>query len=587
MGTKLRAAFVVWFLVGALSACATTLGENQRFVVVPKRTLFKHYDMLTVSEMTKACYTPAAAKSILDAFCGDAANWPTDKVRKEALQSKKLPTAKAACIEENLRISPEDGTTEFKGRILKQGFDWQAKAMSGRKALLIDPTSVEELRALLVDSCRTKPETMVKDLEHAYWSQLPFLLSDVYDTRTARYRKVETGSPVSLIVNRVYLSELLDRLPPMSLNGQEIAVVLSVLDGSEGGARDTLVAFEKKIDPRTRLPIGDLLAYTSDNYRGQPIRVTITVFELDSVSIDSVRPLFTQAANLAKNALPVSSTLLGTAESLGKFLLSNRSDDIALKFTFQLYPWALDDSVGRNMGEPKIAESTYMVINTTEKNKSLMDDTRKIQLGWNLLPYWIQPPTNGPVIESTAKVRCVPYRPNYDQRCAFDDLSARQQVRNFSYALLTVSKTPMISGQSIIDRADQLLRRVAGMDGKSTLESGSAVDDAKQLLAGLAQSLDLLNGQQELLRNLAGDPTAALTSFAKKTSKAISEFETEGIPVTSNPDIGKAIGLIKKTVPPDALKCATDDECLRKLSTGSWQKDLSYDPISQKYFTDQ
>ncbi|MES2884719.1 MAG: hypothetical protein V4709_07935 [Pseudomonadota bacterium] len=611
----------------------TTLGENQRFVLLPKRELFKHYDMLTVSEMTKACYTPTAAKAILEAFCSEQPAWPADaarsaKIRKDDLQRGKAlgknagpapkteaEWAQSACMAENLRVSPEDGSVEFRGAIVKQKFDWGASG----KTLLGKKFDISQLNPLLLDSCRNKPERMQKDLEPAYWSQLPHLLSDVYDTRSTRYRKIENGSPVSLIVNRVYLSEKLDRIFPAPINGQEIAIVLSVLDGSESGGRDTLVAYEQKLDPMTRLPLGDLLAYTTDNYRGQPIRVTLTVFELDSLKMDSVRPLFTQAASLAKNALPVAPGLLGAAESLGKFLLSNRSDDIAMRFTFQLYPWSLDGSVGANMGEPKIAEATYMVINTIKEKKTLIDDTRKIQIGWNLLPYWVKsvreadlPSLKGGLCESRS------YRPNYLPACAYDDelradpkfpnqalappqipfrtaATSRQQVREFSYAMLTVTKTAMISGKSIIDRADQLLRRVAGMDGQSTLDTINGIADAKQLLEGLTDSVALLQGQQELLRGLGGDdPKRALTDFADRTKTVIKELKERNLDPGSNSDIGKAISLIRKTSPD--LGCPKDakgktqskmtpDECLLEaLSKPGWSNDFTYDPISRKYF---
>lgn len=269
----------------------------------------------------------------------------------------------------------------------------------------------------------------------------PYSLTDVYNLNRigGSAEPIREGSPVNIIVNRAHIHDNSEDILEI-VDQAEIGVVLSVDDGSEGGGKDFLVAFEHGIDDGADLPISDLLAYSTTNYQNQPIRVALTVFEFDQRENEMMRGVLELAATSAAAANPAYAPAASLASQLGSYLLTYNSDDIVTKMTFVLYPWPAGEpmSVSHHFGVPRIRYGQFAVLNSPVGDAKLVADAKTLHVDWNM---------------------------QLSERSSGVD-----RPLPVNYVILTVDpSTALADAVQIIKRADSVARETAGLAGEGRI----------------------------------------------------------------------------------------------------------------------
>lgn len=442
-------------IASALCVCGcSTLGNNEHFMVVNKSDLVAFYTLDKFTRFTKDCYSDAEVRKLLAA-------------------------AKVNSTDALAEIGP---------------------------SVPIDRT----FESTVLDRCRDRRFRWADDLEHIYWNGLPFVASDAYDTRISRYKKIRPGDPVNIVVNRVWIQQ---SLRSWRGAGRDIAVVLSVDDGSPDGGRDLLVAYEKGVGSKTALPISDLLAYSND-YKGEPLRITLTVYSFSGESDRLLEGLMNGVMTAVSTLAPGSAAAVPVAESVGELLIKQGAQNVLLRFTFQLYPWAETTAVGSNIGVPRIARGSYLLVNEEDPGADLKD-RKRINLDWDLHPYQVRATTGAPTAaaaDSTSDSPCQlsGNRPPRFPECARSP-TARQKHLPLNYMLVTVDSTSLASARDIVDRADRLAREAAGIKAGTRIGLQNAIDveaAANSVLASLK-----VYRAEESFRQIRDKPPTALRVF--------------------------------------------------------------------------
>lgn len=512
------------------AGCAST-GNNHLYSIVDKNHLIETYDLGHVTKRTAECYTPAMARVIAREYCtlatqGVAPLQYRNKVgdSKDDLKPDTEDTAAMqACLadvykpDKSKGVRLDEGPKEAGfavGRLLDEFARKHPQAPADGTALGYDA-----VRHGIRENCATKPERWRRELAPVYWNRdLPYVATDSYDTREARYRKVEVGKPLNVIVNKVWLFDSDDNLH--GGNG-EIAVVLSVDDGTEQGGKDVLVAYADAIGDSTALPIADLLAYSTDRYLGQPIRISLTLFEFDQVENNEFQQILETGAASVAAAAPAAATIGSLAQSLGSYLLKHNADDKLLQFTFQLYPWSdISDSVPNNVGVPRVARGSYLVVNWNDTPPEKAGERVDIQFDYDLKPFKVEPKGHElPLAGMTQACRAVGWSPPNLFECGFSqERSAADAPKPLaaSYMLFTVDDTPLVNANSIIARADTVLRE-AVKAGQSAEVSAAKLSDLRVLAQGLVVGIDVLK-QRERLKRFGPKAPAVVTEVMEQLS---------------------------------------------------------------------
>lgn len=307
-----------------------------------------------------------------------------------------------------------------------------------------------------------------------YATNIPYTLSDHYDTRKAI--PIHRGDPVNIIINKVYLKDNAEWFPA---DTGEIAVVVSIEDGENKEPNNVLVSYEEGLPDNVFLPISDFLAYHTDGYRDQPIKVTVTVFEFDNMENERYKKILGTAATAGAAVMPAFAPGFSVASKVGNFLIEQNQDDVIAKFSFQVYPWepAALERTTKSQGVPRISYGQYIVINSSDPVPVVNRDNT-IHVGFNLIAYKIAPPDTSAVqvveANNTLKRWPVEGKPALEGAPLAD-----------SYLILTISKAKPPSHGVILDRINTLKKSAAGLPDEGRLTEARAM--------ALIQDLDDVN----------------------------------------------------------------------------------------------
>ena len=285
---------------------------------------------------------------------------------------------------------------------------------------------------------------------------------------------IRAGDPVNVIINRVYIGDNEETL----LGNAEIGVVVSAYDGSDEDGKDVLVAFERGIEDDVLLPINDLLAYSTPAYGNQAIRVTVTIFEFDQQENELLSAVLATAAEVGSAASPSASPAIGIASQIGQLLIRTNTDDVIAKMTFQVYPWrdGVADADHRDIGVPRIASGSYIVVNTkdplVQSGFEDFQEERRVFLDGDLEPR---------LVERSGGVAIGKDAPN--------ELWAKTESLDLSYVVLTIDKSPVKGGAGLLSNINRVNRAAAALAENSDLDAGRAAllqDGLKHVQSGLA-----------------------------------------------------------------------------------------------------
>lgn len=234
-------------------------------------------------------------------------------------------------------------------------------------------------------------------------SNYPYAVTDPYDIRARE--PIRAGEPLSIIINKVHLKGNRESFL-YEIDHAEIAVVVSVNDGS-GENKDVLVAYETNIDDGVNLPISNLLAFYTDSYQDEPIRISVTVFEFDQFENQLLNGLLSSAVSTAAAENPALAVPGSLAEQLGSYLISTNSDDVITKFTFQVYPWKENQIFNKSLGigVPVVAHGQTVIFNTDDANEIIDRKLIHMTYGLDIMEYSKGDITNEVVLALQNKVR--------------------------------------------------------------------------------------------------------------------------------------------------------------------------------------
>lgn len=333
-------------------------------------------------------------------------------------------------------------------------------------------------------------------LPEVFSTDIQYSLTNHYDTRNPAKNNyaIRAGDPVNIIINKVFLADNSELLPQ---DTGEIAVVVSIDDG-KSDPKNVLVSYEEGIVDNVFLPISDLLAYHTDAYEDQPIKISVTVFEFDRAENENYKKVLGTATNTAAAALPAYAPAIAFASQIGNFLIDQNKDDIIAKFTFQLYPWeaGTPQRVTRGIGVPRISYGHYIVINSCASQyvftnncdtETHVNRDKTIHVTFDLDAYELNDKLNLEEIKDKGCAKDVvvckegKIRPWPTQ---LQPIKKAQPLKK-SYVVMTVEKTQVRHAQPIIDRLHELNMTIAGLDALTDIQTAN--------VAALGQQLDTLN----------------------------------------------------------------------------------------------
>jgi hypothetical protein len=166
-------------------------------------------------------------------------------------------------------------------------------------------------------------------LQSVYRSNLPLSVTDKYDTR-AKCIRIRAGDPLNIIVNRIYVKDNGQR-PWLLENSSDIAVVVTVDDGRSPEPKHVLVAYEQNVGSRVKLPLDDLLAYSTEAYADEPVRIEVTVLAMYSVRNQTYSQVLAAAAGIGAALSPAYAPAISKVS-----LVTEQLDDLKSKIRLQL-----------------------------------------------------------------------------------------------------------------------------------------------------------------------------------------------------------------------------------------------------------
>jgi membrane-associated HD superfamily phosphohydrolase len=382
----------------------------------------------------------------------------------------------------------------------------------------------------------------------------------------SRYKKSEgdeiirAGDSINVIINRVWIEDNSEDFIYELNQEAEIGVVVSIYDGSKDDGNDILVAYEKGIEDQVALPISDLLAYSSNSYDNQAIRITISIFEFDQQENSLLSGILSKAAKIGSTNVTSSATLDISAQ-VGKLLIESNSDDIVAKMSFQLYPWKNENSNAIEMGVPRMTTGNHLIVNA---KKGLVNDDIDLLVKADAICFrnGFEPILRVKLPDSTAAT------PKYTTK-----------KLNMSYVIYTIDNTPTTNSKEILSRVNQIQRETAGL----TSEGKFTVSKAKMLsnnLDFMKSSLNLFQ-HYELYKERKNEPESLFLLW---------DMDRDEL---KKSDIYSLKMIIKRVIPRDILKSNScsghvkgidnffSDEC--KNIYRNITNDLVYDNNSGRY----
>lgn len=361
----------------------------------------------------------------------------------------------------------------------------------------IKKASLIEMTKLKKSHDHRKSERVIA-LVPNYISNDPFTLTDPYDVRLRSDKPIAKGDPLAIIINKVRLFDNSETLFELFDNA-EIAVVVSIDDGSPNGGKDIIVSYERYIDDQVDLPIRDLLVYYTDNYQNQPIKIAVTIFEFDQTENKFMEGILAQAVNTVAAANPAFSAAGEIAGEIGSFLINQNKNDIIAKLTFQLYPNQKIEHNRDAFGVPIVTFGNSIIINTEDKPWKI--DRRKIHVDYdmNAWEYDVSDEDISKIEDRIAQSKFIPHFPMHDIT-KFD-----RTPLPHTYVIVTIDDIKMSS-----KHAKQILDR---NNTRNLLPQASQTQELNDQLTKLRQITDvILKSTQEKVEPTASTATVKVTN---------------------------------------------------------------------------
>ena len=397
----------------------------------------------------------------------------------------------------------------------------------------------------LPEDPKEKAEIVAKrhlGLADIYRSNLPLVLTDAYDVRVQK-SPIRAGDPLNIIINKIRVKDNKERRWLLE-NSSDVAVVVTVDDGKGAEPKHVIVAFERNVGQSVRLPDNDLIAYTTEAYNNEPVRIEVTLLALYGMRNKTYVQILGTAAGIGAAVAPAYAPAMSAAAQVGEALINAKQDSVIARFTFQLYPWKTGPTRAlEELGVPRVAYGQYFLVNTP--TPSDIAEVTGIQLGYDFRPYKV--PASGKDIHDALAAGEAPV---YPRPLATEP--ARQSF-DVAYVVLTVDNTKLNEAQQIIARADRANRALADLAGDSAITMGR-VQLVDGQLDDLKSKLRLQVAKSEFSR-VKREPSAALNRlFAHHGDRNLSEA-----------DKGEILQMIREVLPPEAT--ATDRATIDSLRT--------------------
>ena len=361
-------------------------------------------------------------------------------------------------------------------------------------------------------------------LPFIYENNMPYILTNHYDSRSPADSKIWKGDPLSIIINKVYLA---NNKETFSVFGDtaEIGVVVSVEDGKGNEPKNVLVSYEEGIDDKIFLPISDLLAYHTEVYDDEPIQIKVTVFEFDQLENENLRKMLGTAAAIGSALSPAYAPAISAAAQVGDFLIKQNQDDVIAKFTFQLYPWDLQSARSRitgSNGVPRVSYGHYLIVNTEDaqdEGTSLDHPSRTVFADFGLTASKVD---RRDVLKDDdcqpGSVVCNDSLRPWPTKSASP---IKPTPLPWSYVVLTVAKTNSRNTDAIISRISSINQTASGIAKLDTLGVSRAVALGQQL-DDLKSSLVLFT-ETDQFDQRKSDPSSLQRMFDILESSDITE----------------------------------------------------------------
>jgi len=334
-------------------------------------------------------------------------------------------------------------------------------------------------------------------LPRIYRSNLPLSLTDKYDTRAKR-TPIRAGDPLNIIVNRVYVRDNGQRAWLLE-NSADVAVVVTVDDGRSPEPKHVIVAYERDVGTSVKLPDDDLIAYSTEAYNNEPVRIEVTVLALYGTRNKTYTQILGVAAGIGAAVQPAYAPAISAASQVGKALINAKQDRILSKFTFELYPWKTGPIRGTDsLGVPRVAYGHYLLVNANQAND--IGDPDGIHLSFGLVPYRVATskiPKSDLERTLETKVPAWPVDPQFD---------GDQGPFDVTHLILTVDNTKLTNAQQIIARADAANRILAQL-AADAIPGSAGIQLVDAQLDDLKSKIRLQVGQSEFSRQ-KGNPAA-------------------------------------------------------------------------------
>jgi hypothetical protein len=365
-------------------------------------------------------------------------------------------------------------------------------------------------------------------LQSVYRSNLPLSLTDKYDTRAKR-SPIRAGDPLNIIVNRIYVRDN-GRRPWLLENSSDIAVVVTVDDGRSPEPKHVLVAYEQNVGARVKLPVDDLVAYSTEAYADEPVRIEVTVLAMYSVRNRTYSQVLAAAAGIGAALSPAYAPAISAASQVGRVVINAKQDRVLAKFTFELYPWKIGKArVTDGLGVPRVAYGQYLLLNAPDGRE--IGDADSIHVDFSLIPYRV----NSLAGESRTMASGGGSPPLWPMP---ENQDPPRELLELTYVVLTVDNTKLSNAQQIIARADAANRALAELAADVAITPGK-VSLVTEQLDDLKSKMRLQLAQSEFNRHKR-QPEALGQLFSLYEDTNISENDKPAV-----------LKLIRDALPPD------------------------------------
>ena len=352
-------------------------------------------------------------------------------------------------------------------------------------------------------------------LGSTYRSNLPFSLTDRYDAR-AKQTPIRAGDPLNIIINRIYVKDNGQR-SWLFENSSDIAVVVTVDDGRSAEPKNVLVAYEQNVGSSVKIPVDDLVGYSTESYNNEPVRIEVTVLALYALRNRTYVQILTAAAGIGAALSPAYAPATSAASQIGKVVINSKQDRVLAKVAFQLYPSKVGkEPVIESVGVPRVAVGQYLLLSTPTPQE--IGDSENIHLNFDLTPYRVgQTKVPREELRKVLLEKKVPEWPVDPERD-----SDRKRL-DMTHVVLTVDNTRLSNAQQIIARADSANRALAELARDAVISTGK-VSIVDEQLVDLRSKIRLQLGQSEFSRHRR-EPNSVTRLFALYEDKSLAESD--------------------------------------------------------------